>query len=62
MRLGPLGRNLTVVVAIKFAALFLLWWAFFSHPPTQELTVAAPRIEAHLVPSSSPEPLPHANR
>jgi hypothetical protein len=62
VRLGPLGRDLTVVLAIKFAALFLLWWAFFSPPGTQEVTVTAPRVKAHLVPPASPEQPPHANR
>jgi hypothetical protein len=62
VRLGPLGRDLTVVLAIKFAALFLLWWVFFSHAGRQEVSVTAPRVEAHLVPSASPEQSPHANR
>ena len=62
VRLGPLGRDLTLVLAIKFAALFLLWWAFFSHPTLRPVTAAAPRVGAHLIPSATPEPPPHANR
>jgi len=62
VRLGPLGRDLTLVLAIKFAALFLLWWAFFSHPVAPRMTAAAPRVGAHLIPSTTPEQSPHANR
>ncbi len=62
LRLGPLGRDLSVVLAIKLAVLVLLWWAFFSHPLAPNMTVAVPRVEAHLVPSPSPEQSPHADR
>ncbi len=62
VRLSPLGRDLTLVLAIKFAALFLLWWAFFSQPPAPHMTVPVARVEAHLVPSPSPEQFPHADR
>jgi len=62
VRLGPLGRDLTLVLAIKFAALALLWWAFFSHPEPLQTTVAAPLVAAHLVPSQTPEQTPHADR
>lgn len=62
VRLSPLGRDLTLVLAIKFAALFLLWWAFFSHPAAPQLTVAAPGVEGHLIPAANPEQSPHANR
>ena len=61
VRLGPLGRDLSVALAIKFAALFLLWWAFFSHPGTHEVNLAASRVGAHLTPPVSPEPSAHAN-
>jgi hypothetical protein len=60
-RLSPLGRDISVVLAIKLAALALLWWAFFSHPVAPGMTVAAPRVAAHLVPASTPEQSPHAD-
>jgi len=62
VRLGPLGRDLTVILAVKLVALVLLWWAFFSHPAAQHMTVPVPRVEAHVVPSPSPEQSPHADR
>jgi hypothetical protein len=40
---------------VKFAALALLWWAFFSDPAARHMNVEASRVEAHLVPSASPE-------
>lgn len=62
VRLGPLGRDLTVVLAVKIVALALLWWAFFSHPVTRHMQIASPTVAAHLVPAASPEHPPHAYR
>ncbi|HKN09767.1 MAG TPA: hypothetical protein VJ376_09850 [Pseudomonadota bacterium] len=62
MRLGPLGRDLAVVLAVKLVVLVLLWWAFFSHPPARHMTVPVARVEAHLFPSPSPAQSPHADR
>lgn len=54
-RLGPLGRSVTVVLIVKFAALGLLWWAFFSHPLPRQLPVDLPRVDAPLAAASGPE-------
>lgn len=61
-RLSPLGRDITVILVVKFAALALLWWAFFSDPAAVHMTVEAPRVEARLVPSASPQESPRAIR
>jgi hypothetical protein len=61
LRLSPLGRDITVVVLLKLAALALLWWAFFSPPATRPPSVDPSRVQAHLVPSTSPEHIPHAD-
>jgi hypothetical protein len=53
--LSPLGRDIAVILVVKFAALALLWWVFFSHPAARHMSVEVPRVEAHLVPSASPE-------
>ena len=58
--LSPLGRSIPLVLVIKLAALFLLWWAFFSHPMPQWQAVDAPRFDSRLAPS--PEQPAHANR
>jgi hypothetical protein len=55
IRLSPLGRDISVILMVKFAALALLWWAFFSDPAARHMNVEASRVEAHLVPSASPE-------
>lgn len=60
LRLSPLGRSITVVLVVKFAALGLLWWAFFSHPVPRGQAVDAPHFDAPL--SSSPEQPAHAHR
>jgi len=61
-RLSPLGRDIIVILVVKFAALALLWWAFFSHPAARHMTVEAPRVEAHLIPSMSLQEYPLAVR
>jgi hypothetical protein len=55
VRLSPLGRDITLVLIVKFAALGLLWWAFFSHPSAPHMSVEPSRVEAHVIPSVSPE-------
>ena len=56
MRLSPLGRDIVVILVIKFAALALLWWAFFNHPTATHMRVESSRVEARLLsPPSSPE-------
>jgi uncharacterized membrane protein len=62
VRLSPLGRDITVVLVVKLAALGLLWWAFFSHPAARPMTVDPAPVDAHLLPSASPEEFPHADR
>jgi hypothetical protein len=47
-RLSPLGRDIVVILVIKFAALALLWWAFFSHPAAPHMRVEASRIDARV--------------
>jgi len=61
VRLGSLGRDLTLALAIKIAALLLLWWVFFSHPALQSMSGINPGVEAHLISPATPEPSPHAN-
>jgi hypothetical protein len=56
LRLSPLARDLAIILILKFAALALLWWVFFSHPATTHMRVEASRIQAHLLsPASSQE-------
>jgi hypothetical protein len=55
LRLSPLGRDVTLVLVVKFAALGLLWWAFFSHPAAPHMSVETSRVEAHVIPAVSPE-------
>jgi hypothetical protein len=62
MRLSPLGRDLVVILALKFAALALLWWAFFSHPTATHMRVEASRVEARLLSPASSKEFPRADR
>jgi len=56
LRLSPLGRDVVVILVLKFAALALLWWVFFSHPTATHMRVEPSRIQAHLLsPASSQE-------
>jgi hypothetical protein len=62
LRLSPLGRDLAVILVLKFAALALLWWVFFSHPTATHMRVESSRAEAHLIPPASSQEYPHADR
>jgi hypothetical protein len=53
-RLSPLGRDIALILVVKFAALGLLWWAFFSHPAAPHMSVEASRVEAHVIPFANP--------
>jgi hypothetical protein len=52
--LSPLGRDVAIILAVKFAALVLLWWAFFSHPVARHMTIEASQVEAHLAGNPAP--------
>ena len=61
-RLNPLGRDLVVILVVKFAALALLWWAFFNHPTATHMRVESSRIEARLLSPASSQEYPLAVR
>jgi hypothetical protein len=61
-RLSPLGRDIIVILVVKFAALALLWWVFFSHPTATHMRVESSRAEAHLIPPASSQEYPRADR
>ena len=61
-RLSPLGRDLVVILILKFAALALLWWAFFSQPTATHMRVEPSRVEARLLSPASPPEHPSAIR
>jgi hypothetical protein len=64
-RFSLLGRDIAVILVVKFAVLAGLWWVFFSHPVARHMSVEPQRVDAHLFPShsagSAPEP-PRADR
>jgi hypothetical protein len=39
LRLSPLARDIAVILVLRFAALALLWWAFFTHPTATHMRV-----------------------
>ena len=47
-RASPLARVVTLVLALKAAALFVLWSLFFSAPLAPRMDVAPDRIAAQL--------------
>ncbi len=40
-RLGPLAREISLILLIKIVLLYGLWWAFFSQPLDEHLTYEA---------------------
>ena len=61
-RLSPLGRDLALILVLKFAALALLWWIFFSQPTATHMRVEPSRIEARLLSPASSQEYPRAVR
>lgn len=45
----PLALEITLVLIIKFAILFLIWKTFFSQPQAKKMLVPMPQIEQHLL-------------
>jgi len=41
--------HICVIIAIKLAALFTLWWHFFSTPVSHDMTVKLDHMEQHLL-------------
>jgi len=60
---GPrLRRELVIALALKFAAIFVLWWLFFSNPVDEHLTeaqVGATVFDAAPAPNS---PFNHSSK
>ena len=61
-RLSALGRDLVVILILKFAALALLWWIFFSQPTATHMRVELSRVEARLLSPASSQEHPSAIR
>ena len=61
-RLSLLGRDIAVILVIKFAVLAGLWWMFFSHPAAPHMSVEPQRVDAHLFPSQGAAIAPEAPR
>jgi len=38
---SPLAREITIILVIKFALMFALWFTFFRHPIDKSLDAAA---------------------
>lgn len=63
-RVPRLRRELVVALAVKFAAIFVLWWLFFSHPLDERLTethIGATIFGASAASSSVPNNSPKHN-
>jgi hypothetical protein len=61
-RLSPLGRDIAMILVIKFAVLAGLWWLFFSHPVARHMSVEPQRVDAQLFPSQGAALAPEAPR
>ena len=61
-RLSPLARDVTVVLALKVAALSVLWSLFFSAPVARQMSVPPDRVAERLVAVEAGVPSPeHAD-
>ena len=61
-RLGPLGRDITLVLLVKVILLFLLWWAFI-WDPAEPHSAMDPQLVAQRLLTANPAPeIAHADR
>jgi hypothetical protein len=62
MRAPKRGWSLAVAIGaalvLKFFLLFLIWKAFFSHPPAKKMRLPTEVVEQHLLNTSTPKALP----
>jgi hypothetical protein len=63
-RLSPLARDVTFVLVLKAAALYLLYWAFFSSPTARHMNVPVDDVADRLlsVPQAESSRFPDALR
>ena len=55
-RFGALGRELLIVLAVKAAVLFAIWWAWFSAPQAEHMRMAPERVQQRLVEAAAVQP------
>jgi hypothetical protein len=51
----PLAMAITAALVLKACLLFLLWKAFFSHPPTKKMRLPTAVVEQHLLNTPPPK-------
>jgi hypothetical protein len=48
----PLVREISVILAVKIAIIFVLWWVFFDLPASQHIDTT--QVSAHVVGTIAP--------
>ena len=59
-RVPQLAREIFVVLAVKAAALFVIWWMWFSAPEAKHMQMPSEQVQHRFVqaPSAQPERVP----
>jgi hypothetical protein len=53
-----LALSIALVLVVKVALLYGLWYAFFSHPQTKKMRLPTGQVEHHLLAAPAPTPQP----
>jgi hypothetical protein len=53
----PLAVEITLILVIKFAIIFLLWKAFFSKPQAKKMLVPMQQMEQHFLSGAATNPV-----
>jgi hypothetical protein len=61
-RVSPLACEISLVVALKFLLLWLLWLAFFSQPVARHMRLEPVQVERQLLHVPALEEAGHAQR
>ncbi|MEB0010164.1 hypothetical protein QN379_23295 [Glaciimonas sp. Gout2] len=58
----PLAVEITIIVIIKLALLFVLWKLFFSEPQTKKMRMPSALVEQHFLTNRPASTLPPATK
>jgi len=61
-RSSPLAREIALILILKFALLWMIWWAFFSDPQVRQMQLDTPRVQQRLLSPALPAEPAHAKR
>ena len=57
-----MAREITLILILKFMLLWMIWWVFFSDPPTRHMQLDLSQVQQRLLNPLFPAEPAHAKR